>query len=150
VPGDGPSDARRLHEELVVPEPNGSFENLAGRSDDGGVPEQIVKRRGDAPRAERVEEKASRLGGLVRVPFVEEVRSRMRGIQKRLELPAEEIDLAVVEDADAGEKPVAVERGKLVLAEGADRGVSRARGALGDGPVMERQVLDAHDRFIIA
>jgi hypothetical protein len=114
VPGDDASETRGFHEQLVVPEPHGTGQELARGNQDRRVPEKIVKRGRDAPRAERVEEDPSRLERLVRMSFVEEVRSGMRRVEKRLELGTEELDLILVEYPQACEKSVAVECGKLL------------------------------------
>src|SRR6185503_20403696 len=51
MPGHAPAVKRRFVEELIVPETNGSFKQLGRRYGEGWVPEQIVKRRRDAPGA---------------------------------------------------------------------------------------------------
>jgi hypothetical protein len=105
VPGDDASDAGRLHEDLVVPEAHRSPQKLACGNEDCWIPEQIVERNGDPPGAESVKDNAAGLPGLVRMPFVEEVRSGMLCVQKRLERVAKELYLIVVEARTPARNP---------------------------------------------
>ena len=145
VPGHDASEMGGLHEELVVPEAHSSPEELARGNEDGGVPEEIVERGRDAPGAERVEENAARLAGLVRVPLVEEVGSGMLRAEKWLELGAQELDLVVVEDPYPRQETVAFEAGKLLGREVACR-VGNGASISEDRSVVMRQIR-YHGRF---
>ena len=146
MPGYDASDMRRFHEELVVPEAYLSVEELAGGNEDGGVPEEVVERGRDAPGAEGVEENSARLAGLVRVTLVEEVSSGMLRVEKRLELGAQELDLVVFQDLDAGQKTVAVEPRELLGGEPAAIRVGKRVPVSKYRSVVMREVR-YHDRF---
>ena len=95
--------ASRLAEELIVPEPHGSPQQLAGRHRERGVPQQVVKPRPNPPRPQGMEQHPTRVGRLVRMVLVPQLAPGVLRIEKLVQFAAELLQLGVGQNADAGE-----------------------------------------------
>ena len=95
MPGDDPAVVRRLGEKLVVPEADAAVEQLRRGLQEGGMPQDVVEARVDAPRPERVEQDVATLARFIGVELVEEVVARMGGVHHSRELVPENVDLRV-------------------------------------------------------
>src|SRR5689334_5375042 len=73
MPGHDATVMRRLAEELIVPEANGSAQKLHGRDREGRMPQDVVKTGRDPPCAEGMEQHMIGITRLVRVVFVKQV-----------------------------------------------------------------------------
>ena len=65
MPGHDPSMLRGLAEQLVVPEPNRTADQLTRGNDNCRIPKHIVKRSFDSPRSQCMEKNIVRIAGLV-------------------------------------------------------------------------------------
>ena len=72
MPGDDSAVLGRFAEQLVMPEPDGSAQQLRGRDPKRPMPEQIVKTWRNPPRSQGVKQDAVRISGLVGVVLVPE------------------------------------------------------------------------------
>jgi hypothetical protein len=103
----------RLAEKLVVPETDGTSEQLTGWTCNFRMPEEVVKTFTQTPGAQCVKEYGIRLSGLIGVVFVPEFVACMTRQEEFVQLGPQPRDLFVVEYADASEVPVLVEELQL-------------------------------------
>src|SRR5437868_4258832 len=73
MPCDYAAVMRRFGKQLIMPEAHRAAEQLRRRHSEGRIPQQIMKTRRNAPRAEGVKERRRRVCGFVRVEFVKQV-----------------------------------------------------------------------------
>src|SRR5882724_1000092 len=121
MPGYATTMKRRLAEELIVPETDRPFKQLRRRHGERRVPQQIVKRRRDPPRAQRVKERSRRVRRFIRVIFVEQVISLLRRIDERRELLSQYLDLFMAQHSDARDVAVFFVERDLVVAQAKGR-----------------------------
>src|SRR5215510_3855320 len=97
---------RRLVEDLIVPEAHWPIEQLRRRHYKRRMPEQIVQPRGDAPRAERVEEYLIGICRFVGIELVEQFVTGMRRIDQLRKFASQRNKLVVIQNAYPGQVSV--------------------------------------------
>src|ERR1051325_6987790 len=117
MPGDDAPMVRRLYEEVIVPKPHGAAQQSRRRDEHGRMPQQIMKRRGNPPRAQRVKEHSVWMSRLVRMEFVKEIVAGMILIDQFREVATQCVDLFVIEHSDACEISLLVEEFDLIIGE---------------------------------
>src|ERR1041384_3819014 len=100
----------RFAEQLVVPESQRAAEQLRRGHQERRVPKQVMKRRRNSPRAQRMKKHHRRIGRFVRMKFVEEVMTGMFWIDKFREFVAKGVNLLIVQDTNAGEITISTKK----------------------------------------
>jgi hypothetical protein len=72
MPRDDASVIGRFAEQLIVPEPDGTAQQLRCRNSERSMPEQIVEPGRNPPRSQSVKQDSVRIGGLVGMVLVPE------------------------------------------------------------------------------
>jgi hypothetical protein len=119
-----------LAKELVVPEPNRSFQELAGCHGKCWIPEEIMKAWGDPPSAESMKENGVRICGFVGVVFVKELSTRSRWVHEELELLPQRFYLHIAQEAHSRGVPPLPVALELLLRELVGFPVAEAAGIL--------------------
>ena len=97
MPGNDAAVFSRLAEELIVPEANAATQELRCGNQECGIPQHIMKAGLNAPRAESVKQHGRRVGGFVRIVFVEQLIARMVRIGEIGKFGAKVFYLSVVQ-----------------------------------------------------
>src|SRR6266550_261223 len=113
MPGNDTTVMRRFVKNLVVPKTNGRAKKLRSGKQERWIPQQIVKSWRDTPSAQRMKQNCVRIGRFIAVVFVEQFTSLSIGVQKSVKFGAQNFNLPVVQQANAGE--ITVFRVKLDL-----------------------------------
>src|SRR5206468_3726590 len=108
---------RGLAEQLVMPKAHGPAQQLRRGHQKRRIPEQVMKTRRDAPRAQRMKEHRPGISRFVRMEFVEESVAGMIRTDELRELSAQRFDLLVIQHASAGEVAMRVEERDLLFGE---------------------------------
>ena len=93
MPRDDASMLRRFAKQLVVPKPHCAAQQLRSRHHELRMPQNIVKARRDAPRAQRVKQHFGRIGRFIRVKFVPKFATGMFRFKKFRQFGSQYFDL---------------------------------------------------------
>src|SRR2546425_7349634 len=115
MPGYDAAVSGRFAEKLIVPETTCAAQQLRGRQQERRIPEQVMKARSNAPRAQRMKQRGRWISRLVGMEFIEEFVAGVIWVDKFGQLCAKDFDLLLVQEAYAGEIAVGVEEFDLIV-----------------------------------
>ena len=119
---------RRLAEQLIVPKPDRSSEQLRGRNYERGVPQNVMERLLDPPCPQRVEQNRGRITRLIRVELIEQAMTGMLRVREAIQGRPQRLDLLVREHSDSGQIAVLLEKRNLLAGEAEPLGMISGTG----------------------
>jgi len=108
---------RRLAEQLIVPESDGTTQQLRGGRCDGRMPKQIVQADTDPPGAQGMKQHSIRISRLVRVILVPELAAGVAWLSQHGKFSSQLFNLKRIQYPWPHDKTMLTEAGELLVTE---------------------------------